>query len=241
MAVTLTANTLIRDALLLIGAISQGESPTAAESQDSFRRLNELVDAWQLERLTQQVVTRAVADIVASQSTYTVGTGGDFDTPRPVFVESCALLLTSTTPETEVPLSPLTEAAYQALTQKTLENTQPTAYYYDATMPTGSLFVWPVPTDAANDLVLYVSAVLAQFATPTTSYTMAPGYAKALRTNLALELAPEFGRPVTPGILQMAGDALTAVKRANMPMMDLGIDPALVPVGRDRYNIFTDF
>jgi hypothetical protein len=239
MAITTTARQLIRGALLQIGAVAQGEPVDAASEADAFVRLNELVDTWSTQRLTQRYVERVVATMVVGQSTYTVGLTGDFNITRPTFVDSCNLSLDTTTPPTEIPLSPMTDAAYQQLAQKELENSQPTQWYYEPTMPMGSIVLWPVPDSAANTLVIYVPVQLAQFATPATSYTLAPAYARALRLNLAVELAVEFGRPLDETTRWLAAESLADVKRLNVPMADLALDPALLAPGRSSWNIYT--
>jgi hypothetical protein len=239
-AVTTTAQALIRDALLLIGAIDQTQQPNGIEATDAFRRLNEMVDSWSTQRLTMRLVQRATAGLVNGQSTYTIGTGGDFNIPRPTIVDNCTLSLGNTTPATEIPLSPLTDAAYQGISQKTLESGQPNFWYFEATMPEASIFVWPVPTDEANTLVIYYPEPLAQFATLATSYVLPPGYARALRTNLAVMLAPEYGRVSTPMLLMQANESLGDLKRLNVPMMDLGMDPGLTADRRGGYNIYSD-
>jgi hypothetical protein len=238
--VTTTAQAIIRGALLQIGVIAQGESVEASLSADAFSRLNELVDAWATQRLTQRTVTQATTGIVASQASYTVGLTGDFNIARPTFLDSCALLLTNTTPNTELPLSPMTEMAYQAIAQKTLTNSQPTSWYYEASSPLGTITLWPVPTDASNDLVIYVSDQLAAFTTQTASVTLTPGYARALRLALAVEMAPECGRAVSDQLRFMAADALGDLKRLNVSMADLSMDPALTVTSQGGYNIYTD-
>ena len=79
----------------------------------------------------------------------------------------------------------------------------------------------------------------AQFPDLVTVVELAPGYARALRTNLAVELAPEFGRPPDPVIHQAAKESLADLKRANFPLVEVGIDPALTG-GGGSYNILTD-
>ena len=63
--------------------------------------------------------------------------------------------------------------------------------------------------------------------------------ALGLRANLAVDLAPEFGRPLDALILQSARESLADVKRANFPMVEVGIDVALTG-GGGAYNILTD-
>jgi hypothetical protein len=246
MARTVTARSLIVGTMRLLGVTAQGEEPSSAEMLEAFDRLNEMVDSWATQRLTMQVVSRSQYDLVAGQATYTIGPTGTVPTPdwigaRPESVDLVTLLLSYATPETELPLGALTEMAYQAIQQKTLENSQPTAVYYEATMPSGTFSFWPVPNTAINPVIVYAPQALAQFAALTTSYVMAPGYVTALRYNLAKMLAPEYGKALTAEIAMGASDALGDIKRLNVPMMDLGFDPGLLPhTGRYGYNINTD-
>jgi hypothetical protein len=187
-----------------------------------------------------RTITRATLPIVADQSVYTIGDGGDFDRERPTFLDNVTLLLGSSTPATEIPLGCFTEASWQAVSQKDLTNPQPTNYYFEPTMPLAQITPWPVPTDAINTLVIYVPELVSQFADISSEYILAPGYARALRLNLALALAMEYGR-ATPAMLVMdAADALGDIKRLNVQMSDLGMDAGLLPVSRPSYNINTD-
>lgn len=246
MARTITPRSLIVGVFRLLGITAQGEDPNANELMEAFDRLNELIDAWATQRLTMRVTTRSQYALVAGQAAYTLGPTGTVPTPdwigaRPEFVESVALLLTSSTPNTEIPMSELTEAAYQAIAQKDLANNQPTLFRFESTMPAATFTLWPVPDTAANPLIVYASEAMAQFVGLTTTYILAPGYTRALRYNLARELATEYGRQLPPDIASTAAESLSDIKRLNTVMSDLAVDPALLPVaGRYGYNIQSD-
>ena len=165
MARTITPRSLIVGVFRLLGITAQGEEPTAAELLEAFDRLNELIDAWSTQRLTMRVTSRHQYALVAGQASYTIGPVGSTPTPdwigaRPTTVDSVALLLSTSTPETEIPMSELTEAAYQAIAQKTLSNSQPTLWYYETTMTPGRFWVWPTPTTSANPLIIYAPEAL---------------------------------------------------------------------------------
>ena len=244
MARTVTAQSLITGVFRTLGILGQGETPTSPMLLDAFTRLNELVDAWGLERLTQRVVTRQEFALVAGQASYTIGPAAltpDWTAPRPDSVATVALLLTDTTPNTELLLGEMTEAAYQTLMQKGLEGTMPSLWRYEPTMPTGTFTFWPVPESSTYSIVIYVPEALAQFATLTTEYLLAPGYTRALRYNLAREISGEYGRELTADIAGKALESLAALKRWNVPMIDLALDPGLTAQhSRSTYNIYTD-
>jgi len=236
--VTRTGLNVITDALKLLGVVAGHEVPTSAEQADSFARLTELIDSWGTHAQTLYVPHRALLPTVAAQQTYTVGDGGDLDvTPQPVTIDAVSWL-TSTTPPAEVYLDVASDQAYIGQPMKTLTGATPQQVSYTRGAPLGELWVWPVPT-AVVTLVLYWREPVASFPDLVTPVALLPGYAKALRCNLAIELAPEFGRVVDPTVERLARESLADLKRANLPLVEIGIDPALTG-GGPGYNILTD-
>jgi hypothetical protein len=246
MAITTTALDIISRSMRLIGVLGEDEEPSGAMSDDALDALNQLIDAYQLQSLLALVQERYVFDLVADQNSYTIGPSAltpDFSTgtqPRPSSLAAAGLLLNDADPAVEVPLSLMTEQSYQQLGIKDYENPQPISVFYEPTMPTGTVIVWPTPTTSTNDLVLYVPLVTAQFADLSTSYTLAPGYARMFAYNLAVELATEYGKEVPPRVAVTAADSLRDVKIANYAMTDLGVDPGLWPKNHPVYNIWSD-
>jgi hypothetical protein len=49
---TYTAGQQIERALRLLGVLAEGETPSAATSQDALMALNQMIDSWQTERLS---------------------------------------------------------------------------------------------------------------------------------------------------------------------------------------------
>ena len=246
MAITTSAQSLIVSVFRMLGITAQGEDPTAAELLDGKARLDELVDAWGLDRLVQPVVRRAQYTTVAGQASYTIGPAGTVPTPdwigpRPEFVGYVALLLTNSTPNTELPLGELTDMSYTTISQKTLSNSQPTAWKYTPTSPAGTFTLWPVPDNSTYPIVVYASEAVLPFTSLTASYSLPSGYMRALRYNLAREIAHEYGRDLPQRIEQLALESLGAVRAHNVPVLDLALDGALTPhSGRHGYDIVTD-
>jgi hypothetical protein len=238
-----SAADILTGAMRAIGALGQGDTPTGQEEQDGWAVLNQLVDSWQTFVLTFLVQKREVFALVAGTSTYTIGPGGVFDTTRPLKIDGAGLIYQTANPTIEIPLAIITDDQYEALLVKGLISTLPTQLYYNATAPLGTVFLWPTPS-AVNQLALYSGQLFEQFNGFTTQYDLPPAYARALRWNLAKELAPEYGRLETgfyPIIEKNAADTLALVKAANVKPSDLSIDPALAPiVPGGSYNILTD-
>ena len=156
---------------------------------------------------------------------------------RPVFLERAGLILdTGASTPLEVPIAVLTDAEYAAWPSKTEQASQPSAIWYNRAWSAGLGLVHPlpIPNVGTTQLVLYAPGVaVAQFADlDTTDYTFPPGYARALRKNLALELAPSYpGAVVSNLLIQQASDSKRYVKRANVRSATKRSDPALTRRG----------
>jgi hypothetical protein len=238
--VTRTGLQVVTDALKLIGVVAGHEVPTSAEQQDSLARLQELIDSWGTHAQTLLAFRRWTLPLVPGRQTYSIGLGAPLPglaVPRPMAVEAATTLIALGPPAVEARLEVYFDQAYVSEMIKDLRGPVQ-AVYYLPTVPFGTLWVWPVPL-AVDTLVLYWHEPLQQFPDLTTPVDLAPGYAKALRTNLALELAPEFGRAVDPAVMKMASDSLADLKRQNFALVEVGIDPGLTGAGAG-YDILSD-
>lgn len=241
--VEFNAKSVIQAALGDLGVISleDGQVVTPAQGQDGLRRLNAMISSWSIHRLAIPFISREVFTVVSNQSTYTVGPGGDFDTIRPTQVTGGALLLNNSSPPIEIPLGLMTDDMYQANQIKDLTSTLFTNYYFNPTYAAGlaSIFLWPTPTTADNDFVLYRGDQVQGFANLTTASFFPPGYFEAFEYQLAKRLAVPYGVAVSPDLARMATEAFSTIKRENYKLNDAQLDPAWTHDHRGYYNILT--
>jgi hypothetical protein len=240
-----TANDLITRALRTIGVLASGETATGNEINDSLTVLNNMIDSWATERLTIYTVARSVFDLSSGTQDYTIGTGGTFNIVRPIWIVEASIITDSTAAaaqKIELPIAQaMTTKEWQEVTLKGLESTYPLGIYYDHNWTAGlaTISVWPIPNVANVQLVLYTPTALTAFADLATAYTFPPGYEEAMRYQLALRLAPEYGAVVSPDVRMLASDTFANIKRANLTEDTLGIDAALLAKG-GRYDWRTD-
>lgn len=243
-ATAVTAQSIITSALDTLGVYAVGESLSASDATDGLRRLNGMMSSWKIQTQTIPSIQRSVFDITANVGTYTIGPGATFNTIKPQGILSASLLLNSASPAVEVWTDILTDQAYAGIAVKSQTSTQWTALWYNPTFVTsgfGTIVLWPIPTTADNDLVLYMQTPLTEFADLTTSYQIPDGYQEAIELNLALRLALPHARPVSDDLRREARAALANVKRHNTKMSDLANDAALISSrGRWGYDIQTD-
>src|SRR3990167_1036896 len=84
-------STLIINSLILTGEKTiQVSSLTAAEGGFHLSRINSMLDSWSNERLMIHTVSVTSFGLTASQGSYTIGNGGDFNMIRPTrIVDPC--------------------------------------------------------------------------------------------------------------------------------------------------------
>lgn len=246
-ATSTSARAIITDAFLTLGVFEPGEALSSADANFGFQRLQTMQSAWKLQPLTSPTNIRQTFPIVAgkgsSTNPYSVGPGGDINTVKPVANEltGWGLILGGTTPGVEVPRPMMTDDAYQAIQVKDLTNVLFTGAYYNPTYASGlgTLFLWPVPDNSNNTLVLYRNQSIVNVVSLDASYDLPEGYFDALSYNLAVRLAKPYGQQITPDLDGLARQTLAVVKRANVRLTDLQTDPALTHDKRGGYNILT--
>lgn len=237
----MTANDLIASSLRLIGVLANGEAPSAAEASDGLTILNQLLDSWNTERLAIFTIQRQVVVPAVLKQAYTVGTGGDFNIPRPPRIERVGVIsLVNAAQPLELPVEMLTDVGWQAIPVKNISSSLPLKVWNDLGYPLMTLSFWPIPSVQVN-FALYTWTALTQFPDLVTDEEFPPGYLKALRYNLALDLAPEFGvQQVPPIVAAQAVESKGKIKALNQPVLDLRCDSAVVNPRGGVYNWLTD-
>lgn len=205
-----SAQTIIDRALRLIGAIASGESPTTDEGTDALTALNAMIDSWRNDRLMVYALSESTLTLTPTDASYTIGTGGNINTTRPVKIESAFCRAGSV----DFPVDVIGKARYDAIPDKTTTSDIPDFLYYDSAVTTGNINLWPVPT-TANVLHVTMWTVLSTLAAVSTTVTLPPGYERALAYNLAIEVAPEYEKTVSQEVAKIARESLAALKKIN--------------------------
>jgi len=232
---------LVKTALRKIGVLAAGEDPDGVTGQDALGELNRLMDSWNLQAGMAYSSTQLSKVLSASQSSLTIGPGGDINTTRPVRFQS-GYTRSSTR---DVPLEFITQPEYDELPYKTtFSTTWPCLAFYKPDVPLATLYLFPPPT-GANTLYLAADTPFAGFATLAQTVNLPPGYVDAAIYGLARRLAPEYGRALDALFLEEYRMAMKWVMRQNHRPQFMGMDPALRQAGRrwrdDQYIIHGGF
>ena len=230
-----SAGDQINGALRLLGVLAEGETPSAATSQDALTALQQMIDSWNTERLSVYATQDQVFSWTPGSITRTLGPTGDFVGNRPILVDD-ATYFRDPASGISYGIKLINQQQYNGIAVKTVTSTYPQVMFVNMTYPDITMTVYPVPTKLLEFHIVSVLE-LTNPATLATSLMFPPGYLRAFKYNLACELAPEFGTQPSPQVLRVAMTSKRNLKRINNPD-DIMAMPYSIVATRQRFNIF---
>ena len=175
---TMTRDELITDALLEIGGVALGGTPTADQITHASRRLNTMLKAWQGERIFLYAVATGTVDTVAAQNYVTYPTG-----VRRI------LHMWVTVDGTDTALNKISQEEYDSVTTKTTP-TIPYAYYIDEA--DGKIYFLGVP-NAVYTISYRAESILDDMTSATDNVDLPQPALDFIMKYLASELAVPYG------------------------------------------------
>lgn len=197
-----TVQTLIKAALRAIGVIASGETPTAAELEDGRESMQFMLENWSARNIRLFYTEQLTLSASGSES-YTVGTGGDINTTWPSAIRGAR------TADGIVKI--IDEATYRQY--RVNNSVGPVGYiWYNPKYPLGYLYPWPLSSDT-----IYIDALvpLTNPSALTTSMVFSPPYNDPVKWNLAVRMAPEYGKEVSQTVAALAISSLEAIESRN--------------------------
>jgi hypothetical protein len=225
-----TAATIIARAMRLLGELESGGTPEVEEYADGLVALNAMLDTWRNEGLMCFARQEESLTLSASDASYTIGPGGDLVTTRPVLIEKAWISQGGV----DYPVAIIEDDEYASIPMKATAADWPEKANYKATMPAGTLYVYPVP-NATRTLKLLTQVPVTAFASTATTVSLPPGWEQAMAANLAVEWAPEFETEASQTVREMARKSKAGIKAVNH--RPLKGDSGLVTVLRAKSNI----
>ena len=218
-----TAFTIITDALLDIGVLADEEVPTASQAAGALRKLNNMIDSWNIDGLLVYGATQYVVPLVANQQVYTIGVGGNLNVARPANITAAYIRDTYLTPANRVdtPLYMFNDTEWANLPMKGMTGTYPNyGVWFDEGFPLIKAYVSPIPTGSQYSLVFWASTNLNNLLLNDV-ISLAPGYKRAITSNLCLELEGSYGVQTPPSIQRIAQSSKASLKRKNLQINEL--------------------
>lgn len=230
----MTANGIIASALRKLGVLYSGEPLNAEQAQQGLEALNDMLEAWSIDRLNVFTVSQNQYPLQGGKQTYTIGVDPagvlvpDFAAPRPNRIEQAYIILTNNPQQPlRKPLRILNDQERGSIVLDQVGSSIPERLYNDGAYPLSTLYLYPMPTDATSLLELWTWSPLQAFADGTTPYFFPPAYGRALKNNLGLELAAEYDRDPSASLVTIARESKMAIEALNAPTPLMQPDPAV--------------
>lgn len=205
-----TAQQVIDRALEDIGAVDPegGLSPTTTQRTSALQVLNFLVTSWIADGMQVWCQKTGTYTLSNGVNNPTVGPGGTIAIARPLSIQQAWLRDTVTSPNMDIPLTPISREEYNRLSVKTTTGT-PNSYFYDpeydlpgtnsGASAKGRLYLWPTPdTSIATqyDLYFVYTRPIQDFSAVSDTLDFPQEWFNAVRWNLALNLCPSYSVPI---------------------------------------------
>ena len=213
-----TASEVINLALKDAGVIAEGETPSDDIEADAFTTLKNMLAVWQVQKLYVHAMVENSFSPNGALS-YTVGTGGTANFDRPEKIDQLFYRLSNI----DYPIRLLgTFQEYEGIAQKTLAG-QPEVAYYNPTVTTGTLYLYPQPSTGSVRVVS--AARFPTLSTTASSLTFPSEYLMPIRFSLAEILSATFNTPISARIEKMAASSRSVMARNNVriPTLSAGL------------------
>ena len=230
-----TAGDQINGALRLIGQLAEGETPSAATSQDALTAMNQMIDSWSTERLAVFSTQDQVFSWPPGAISRTLGPTGNFVGNRPILLDDSTYFKDPAN-GISFGIKIINQQQYNGIAVKTVTSTYPQVIWINMNYPDIEMYVYPVPTKVLEWHFVSVSE-LDQPAVLATVLSFPPGYLRAFRYCLACEIAAEFGVEPSPQVSRIAMTSKRNLKRINNPDDIMSLPYSIVGT-RQRFNIF---
>jgi hypothetical protein len=221
-----TARGLINGSLRLLGVLAEGEAVSASGAQDALASFNSMIESWSTESLSVMGVTERIITLTTAKQVYTIGPGGDIDIPRPTAITDFSVAYQNAPQDVFLPLYGLSLDQYSSIAVIGYQTPIPQGYFLNPGIELYQLFVYPVP-QAGTRIRFYTSDLLDQVPSINQTLVLAPGYERAFRYNLAIELAPEYGKDASASVVAIAQQSKENIQRLNATDITLVCDVGL--------------
>lgn len=231
-----TVRDLIYDALKKIHVVGIGQNLTSEQEQSALRSLNDLLASWSVEGGLVYTQTKETFNLTNNQQSYTIGSGGDFNTTKPFDI----VALYTTIDTTDYPATPYGETDWAKIQDKLSSTGIPEVFYYDNNYELANISFYPIPTSVST-VTMFTRKPLVEFTSINDNVDLPSGYRRALVYNLSVEEAPAYEKEPTPTVVKIANQSKSNIFSYNSRNNKVRstISSALLYDEGEGFNIYT--
>lgn len=189
-------DSIIKGALRLVGAISQGDTPTTDQVNEASEALNMLMKHWMIDGMQLWALKNTSFSLTASTNTYRIGLSQTINVPKPLKI--IQVFRRNISSNIDVPIRIISKQEYNSLSNKS--NTgYPIQLYYDSQRNYGDIFLYLTPDAtiaAAETIHIIYQRPFEDFDASTDEPDIPQEWFDPLKFGLATRIAGEYGMPI---------------------------------------------
>lgn len=200
----MTVAEIINASLRKIGALSSGETIETARQNEALSALQAMLRAWSVSSISTFVTVREEFTLTGGKDTYTWGLSGDFASVRPHYLVGAYIsnggVITPVDIINEEMFMRKADATALGITSKLL---------YRPTYPLGTVMLRSIPS-GSDTLITFSFKPFPEtgsFEAVGDSVQFPVHYQEPIIYNLAIRLAPEYGRTASREVVSIANSS----------------------------------
>lgn len=201
--ITWTGTELLEQARYANGSFGDGVTMSADEVADDLIALNMLLASWDAQLYAHTQESKA---LTAGTASYTWGVGGNINTARPIELLDQTFIRVGST---DYPINKISQAEYNGISDKSTGG-RPEYIFFDPQVSLAYIYLYPTP-NSTDSIYLTSLKGITEITDATATLGVLPELAAALKWNLAVELAPNYGVPVTQIMMMRAQQTKSVV------------------------------
>ena len=206
-----TINDLIKASYRKLNVIGVSEELSSDQLSEGLDIVNRMVDVWNTEKLVPYYVVREDFTLVSGTQSYTIGSGGVFNTTRPIEILNATITESGST----YPMKIISYGEWMDIFTKADSSNIPSWLYYETNHPLGTIYLYGKPS-AANTLTIASYKQIGDFSLGD-SISLPSGFEKAIVDNLAVELLPLYpSESLFPLLDRQAKSSIDQIRRVNV-------------------------
>lgn len=206
-----TALDLITESYDLLNHPGDGQDLSAKDAQNALEVLNRLLDSLTLRRLIPYYVQQETFNLVDGTNSYTIGSGGDFNTTRPNRI----LHATLNSGGNNYSMEQINYDQWMDVFTKGNKSSLPYWFYYEKNNPLAKIYIYETPNNSSSTITIASEKTFGNYAL-TDTVSLPPGYDRMIIYNLAKELYPKFPTETEYGVIDLrAKESISDIKSAN--------------------------
>jgi hypothetical protein len=203
-----TIRKILKRSLIVAGILTKNEAMSSSEAEDANDTLNAMLSNFSNESMLITARTEESFTLTGAAK-YTIGTGGNFNTTRPIAIVSAYVRNGGI----DYPLEIISDTNYNSIQDKSTSGL-PDKLFYDGAYPLGNITLSPVPI-AGYTLTLLSEKPMATLGLDD-EFSFPAGWEEMIVYNLALRLCLEYAVAPTDVLVLLAREAKGNVKSAIM-------------------------